>query len=83
MLLTGSSPSVTRACIMAIYTILGSLLHKKVNVLSSISISSIIILLINPYSILDIGMQLSYAGTIGIVFIYPIISKFYNYERIN
>lgn len=75
MMLTGSSPSVTRACIMAIYTILGSLLHKKVNVLSSISISSIIILLINPYSILDIGMQLSYAGTIGIVFIYPIIRK--------
>ena len=67
MLLTGKTPSVTRACIMSIYMILASLLHKRATVLSSMSISLLIILFFNPYSILDIGLQLSYGGTIGIL----------------
>ena len=61
---------------MSSYIILASLLHKKAHVLGSISISLLIILIINPYFILDIGLQLSYGGTIGIVLIYPILKKF-------
>lgn len=76
IILTGKTPSVQRACIMSIYMILGNLLYKKTNILSSISISMIFILLENPYSILDIGLQLSYAGTLGIVIIYPILNKY-------
>lgn len=67
MALVGFTPSVSRACIMAIYTILASILFKKADTYQNLAISSFIILLINPYSILDIGFQLSYAGTIGIV----------------
>ena len=70
MLITGSSMAVIRACIMSVYMILASLFHKRVNVISSISISFLILMIINPYSILDVGLQLSYGGTIGIVFIY-------------
>lgn len=70
MLITGSSMSVVRACIMSVYMILASLFHKRVNIISSISISFFILMIINPYCILDIGLQLSYGGTIGIVFIY-------------
>lgn len=76
IILTGKTPSVQRACIMSIYMILGNLLYKKTNILSSISISMIFILLENPYSILDIGLQLSYAGILGIVIIYPILNKY-------
>lgn len=67
IILTGQTASVARACIMAIYIIIGSLIYKKPNILASISISTLIILIINPYKILDIGMQLSYGGTIGII----------------
>ena len=76
MLLTGKTPSVERASLMSIYMILGSMLYKKTNTLASISISMIIILIENTYSILDIGLQLSYSGTIGIVLIYPILKNF-------
>lgn len=76
IILTGKTASVTRACLMSSYIILASLLHKKANVLGSISISLLIILIINPYFILDIGLQLSYGGTIGIVSIYPILKKY-------
>lgn len=67
ILLVGGTPSATRACIMAIYTIFGSLVYRKPNVLSSLSLSLIIIVIYNPYSIFDIGLQLSYGGTIGII----------------
>lgn len=75
IILTGKTASVTRACFMSSYIILASLFHKKAHVLASISISLLIILIINPYLILDIGLQLSYGGTIGIVLIYPILKK--------
>lgn len=67
ILLVGGTPSATRACIMAIYTIFASLVHRKPNILSSLSVSLIIILIYNPYLIFDIGLQLSYGGTVGII----------------
>lgn len=75
MLLTGQTPSVTRACTMSIYLIVASLFHKRVSVLSSISISFLMIVWMNPYSIFDIGLQLSYGGTIGIVVLFPLLKE--------
>lgn len=75
MFLTGNSPSVLRACIMSIYVIIASLLHKRVTTTSSINISLLLIILINPYYILDVGLQLSFGGTIGIVLIYKSLEK--------
>lgn len=67
MALVGLTPSVTRACIMSIISLLAGILFRKPNIYQNLAISSIIILLINPYSLLDIGFQLSFGGTIGIV----------------
>lgn len=75
MVLTGTTSSVTRACIMAIYILVGNLIYKRPDILVSISISMFIILIINPYQILDIGFQLSYGGTIGIVLLNNILSQ--------
>lgn len=70
ILITKQTPSVTRACLMAIYILLANLLHKKVTTVSSISISLLLLIISNPYCIFDIGFQLSYGGTIGIVLFY-------------
>ncbi len=67
MMLVGFTPSVTRACIMCILTLASNIFFTKPNVYTSLAISSIIILLINPYYLLDIGFQLSFGGTIGII----------------
>lgn len=67
MALVGFTPSVTRACIMAILQLLASVLFKKSDTYQNLAISSFIILLVNPYALLDIGFQLSFGGTIGIV----------------
>ena len=54
---------------------LGSLVYRKPNIIASISISLLVILIINPYKILDIGMQLSYGGTLGIILFNKILEE--------
>lgn len=83
MLLVGFAPSIVRACLMSIYILLAQILYKKADVYQSLGISTIIILLGNPYALLDIGFQLSYGGTIGIVlFSKKIFSKSQREQKI-
>lgn len=76
MLLTGCTSSVNRACIMAILMLIAELLYRKSDVYNNLAISALVLLIINPYSLLDIGFQLSYMGTIGIVFLHDKIGNF-------
>lgn len=73
--LTGASSSVIRACIMAIYIIIGHMMHRKTKLISSVSLSLLIILILNPYKLFDIGLQLSYGGTIGIILFSGVLAK--------
>ena len=73
--LTGFTASVLRASIMGIITLLASILHRKSDTINNLGISSIIILIYNPYLLVDAGFLLSYAGTIGIILFYKKISN--------
>lgn len=64
MLLTNCTPSVTRAVIMSNLSMCASLLHRKSDIYTNIFLSAIIILIINPYSIFDLGFQLSFMRNI-------------------
>ena len=76
MFITRFAPSVVRACIMGIIMLLSKVVYRKNDIINSIAISLIIILIYNPFSIRDIGLQLSYLGTLGIVFLNKPISTF-------
>lgn len=65
--LTQMTPSVTRACIMAIMGTMASFIHRKSNVYVNLVVATAILLWINPYNIWDMGFQLSFGGTLGIV----------------
>ena len=67
MLIVGFSPSVVRASLMAIILLFSFVFYRKNDLPTTIGISALIITIINPYSILDIGFQLSYIGAIGII----------------
>lgn len=67
MALVGFSASVTRACIMSILNLIAGILFLKADIYQNLAISMFLILLVNPYSIFDIGLQLSFGGTLGIV----------------
>lgn len=67
MILTGLTPSVVRAGIMGIILIGASLFYRKLDIATSISLSLLLSLINNPFSINNNGLLLSYGGTIGIV----------------
>lgn len=73
MELTGNSASVIRAGTMCILSIMAKLLHRKYDIWTSLSISVLIQIVYNPYSIFDIGLLLSYGGVIGIIGLYQTI----------
>lgn len=69
------SSSVIRAIIMANLHIISKLVNKKDNFLVNISIASLVLLIINPYNLIDAGFQLSFVACIGIVIVLPKILK--------
>lgn len=75
MIITRFSPSVVRAVVMGVITIGGGILNRKSDLANAIAISLLITLVYNPFLILNIGLQLSYLGTIGIIIFHPTILK--------
>lgn len=67
VIFTGSSISSLRAGIMLITSIICDMLQKQKNIYKSIFIALFIILLISPYAIFNIGMQLSFLAVLGIL----------------
>ena len=67
MFLTGLSPSVVRASIMACLMLFSKLIYRKSDVWTNISISLLSLLIYNPFYIGNISLILSYVGTIGIL----------------
>ena len=74
-LLTGKAVSALRACIMSSLILFASNICKKNNFYISFIFSFSIIIFLNPYNIFNIGLWLSYMGTLGIVLIYPFLKK--------
>ncbi len=67
---TGFSSSCIRACIMNVMIFLNSNLHRKNNFYINFLLAFFIIISINPFNIFNVGMWLSFFGTLGIVLFY-------------
>lgn len=76
-LITGLSPSVMRAATMFSFVVLAKSLNRHSNFFNTLAASALLLLIINPYLIMDVGFQLSYTAVIGIVIIQPWLSSFY------
>ncbi len=73
--ITGFRPGVCRATLMAFLFGLGLILQRNIDGVHIINITAIILLLINPLLVFDIGAQLSFAAVYGILFLYPILEN--------
>lgn len=83
ILITGFSVSIIRSAIMGIIMLISKIVYRKNDIWTSMGLSLLIILFYNPYLILDLGMQLSYGGTIGIVLFQRDILKFLEEKMLN
>lgn len=64
--MTGNCPGALRAAFLCSSTLLASLLGRRVDSLTSLSASLLILLLANPFSVANAGLQFSFAATLGI-----------------
>ena len=72
--ITGLSPSVVRACIMASFVGVAELINRPNTSLNALCGSAVMILLIAPMQLFDIGFQLSYIAVAGIILLSPYLN---------
>ncbi len=77
MAVSGFSPSVVRAVIMQVFVLTAPIIMRESDSLTSLAAALFIILLINPYAIADVGLQLSFTATLGIILFTPKINGFF------
>lgn len=73
--ITGLSPSVSRACIMIAVWKTADLLCHGNDRTGPLLIAAFVIALFNPMAVEMIGFQLSFAAVAGIVFLYPAVEE--------
>ncbi len=78
VILTGLSSSAVRAGIMGVLLIWAMKNGRLANSQNAILFSACVMLLINPLLLrFDIGFQLSFLATIGIIYLYPIFENYF------
>jgi len=75
VLITGCSFSVIRAAVMCTLVFVAFLIRREADPLSSLSFSVLLLALINPFAIFDIGLQLSALSTASIIIYAPLLNK--------
>ena len=81
MYLTDFTPSILRSGIMFILLTLNKLFNFKIKTKNIIMLTFIIIVLINPYYIYNLGFQLSYLISFYLIIFAHIINKHKNYFK--
>ena len=79
VLFTGASASVVRAGVMGVIVLIGSQLGRMSRVGSVLIFTAALMLLLNPFVLIwDVGFQLSFLSTVGLIYISPILNNFFS-----
>ena len=79
-LMTGLGGSILRAAIMITFVIIGQSFRRNISIFNSLAASAFVLLLINPFNLIDPGFQLSYFAVLGIVLFYPLIYAWFDIQ---
>lgn len=74
--ITGLSPSVIRATVMALFLLVSALLYRRNTSLNALFGSAVLILMFNPLDLFNIGFQLSYLAVASILLMSGKINPF-------
>src|SRR5690606_18686025 len=73
----GFQPPVLRSAVMISVFYITLTFKRKPNVYHTLAISALILLLINPNFLFDVGFQLSFSAVFFIVYLHPIYQKLF------
>ena len=65
--IAGATPSVIRAAVMYLIAAGAFIIRRETNSLNSLMAALALLLLLNPYSIASLSLQLSFAATLGLI----------------
>lgn len=82
-LLAGLQPSIVRAAIMGSVAFVGLYLGRQYTALHVLFLTGFLMLLLDPRLLSDVGFQLSFLATSGILIIKPLLGRFHNKEKDN
>ena len=80
-LLAGAAPSIARASILFTIILLADILDKKNYSYNTLAVAAIILLMIRPNNLWDIGFQLSYSAVLSIMIYYKPIKSIFNFQN--
>ncbi|MYC75245.1 DNA internalization-related competence protein ComEC/Rec2 [Candidatus Poribacteria bacterium] len=73
--LIGFRPSVFRASLMAILFLLATLIDRDADLFNLLAFAALVLLLLNPLQLWDVGFQLSFVAVAAIVYFVPKMEK--------
>lgn len=73
--LSGAGPAALRAGIMGGLLVIAPLFGRTYNVYTALAICTCILTFFDPFVLWDVGFQLSFIGTLGIIILTPILQK--------
>ncbi len=80
ILMTGASASIVRAGVMGILIILARRIGRLYNIRNALALAATIMIYLNPKILrFDLGFQLSFLATLGLVYVSPIIEKYFQW----
>jgi competence protein ComEC len=74
-LLVEGQPSVFRAVIMASVFLIGKIIYADTNLLNTLSMSALILLLVHPFSLEEVGFQLTFLATLSLILFFEPIKR--------
>lgn len=84
-MMTGLAPSVVRASTMLSFVVFARLLNRRSNTYNNVAGAAWILLVYDPFYLLDVGFQLSFTAVLGIVALQPMFKQLIRtkYKAIN
>lgn len=76
IIITDFAPSILRATFMILLLAIGPFFNRRYDLLSSIAFTALILLIVNPILLMNVGFQLSFGAVLSIALLYkPILKK--------
>jgi competence protein ComEC len=73
--ITGAGPSIIRAAVMSEFALVANVLERENDFYNSLFLSALILLIIDPLTLFDMGFQLTFLGTWALFYAAPVIEK--------
>ncbi|MEK9178544.1 MAG: ComEC/Rec2 family competence protein, partial [Patescibacteria group bacterium] len=80
--IAGFEASIVRAAIMGTLAFSAQILGKQSWAFFGLLISGFLMLFVSPALLFDIGFQLSFSATLGLIYISPLIDKMFRFKKI-